>query len=176
MNLRRKKTSIDPARVYLGKALRPHGLQGEIKFHAFGCDVALLEELEFMYTDADSKPVQVEYIRGTDEEPILKISGIDSRDDAEAIKGTIYWVPPGTLPELEQDFYYESDILFSEAHDPDGNRLGRIDSVIETGECDVLVIRGSDGQEIMVPASREFVLEIKPDESIVVVNPPRISE
>lgn len=172
MTLRRKKTKVDPKKIYLGKVLRPHALKGEVKLSLFGCDPIMLEELECVNVDQSDRVLKIEYIRGTDLAPIVKFEGVDNREGSEALYGAVLWADPSRLPELEDDFFYEADFLYAQAQRPSGEVLGRIDQVIETGATDVLLIRTPQGEEILVPATREFVRDIRPDESIIVVVPP----
>ncbi len=172
MTLRRKKPKVDKNKIYLGKILRPHALKGEVKLSLFGCDPIMLEELETVYLESSGQALQIDFIRGTDLSPIVKFVGVDGRDASDALQGEIIWAKPEQLPNLDEEFVYEADFLYAQAQRSDGEVLGRIDQVIETGATDVLLIRSSDGQEILVPATQEFVKEIRRDESVIVVEPP----
>lgn len=172
MTLRRRKSKVDLEKIYLGKILRPHALKGEVKLSLFGCDPIMLEDLECVYIDGSDRVLKIEYIRGTDKAPIVKFEGVNDREGSDALYGLILWAEPSQLPDLEDDFFYEADFLYAQALLPSGEVLGRIDDVIETGATDVLLIRTSSGDEILVPATREFVHEIRREDSIIVVDPP----
>lgn len=171
MALRRKKKKYPKNRVYIGVISKPHGLQGEVKMKLFGSTPALVEQLGVFNVNDSGAVLELDYIRGSANTPIYKFSGVDSRDASEALIGAELWVHESALPELEDDAIYESDLLYCQAQSPEGDNLGRIDSIIETGECDVLVIRNSDGKELMVPALKEVVKEIRKDESLVIIKP-----
>ncbi|MDP8246377.1 MAG: ribosome maturation factor RimM [Candidatus Hinthialibacter antarcticus] len=174
MTLRRKKPKVDLQKIYLGRILRPHALKGEVKLSLFGCDPIMLEELECVYVDQSDRVLKIEYIRGTDKAPIVKFEGVNSREGSDALYGLVLWAEPGQLPDLEDDFFYEADFLYAQAQLPSGEVLGRIDQVIETGAIDVLLIRTSNGEEVLIPATREFVHEIRREDSIIVVDPPEL--
>lgn len=172
MGLRRRRPAIQPDRVYLGKVLKPHALRGEVKFAAFGCDPWLLETLKRVRLESSEGELEIEYVRGSIKAPIVKFKGVDDRDGSEALVGEVLWTHPTNLPNLDEDAYYESDILFSEVLDEAGERLGRVESIIETGECDVLVIRAANGEELLLPANREVVLEVRKADSVIVARVP----
>ncbi len=172
MGLRRKKVQFQPGRIYLGAIVKPHSLKGEVKFKPFGCDAFLLEEFETVHVDQNDRTLDVEYVRGSEKNPIVKFKTIDTRDDSEALKGFVLWIEEEKLPELEDDYYYESDFLYSRAQTVTGADLGRIEQIIETGECDVLVIRNSQGEERLLPANRQNVKEVRKKEALIIVDLP----
>lgn len=176
MTLRRKRKSVDPDKIYLGKISRPHALFGEVKLIPFGCDVVLLDHLETVYVDDREEPLTIEAIRGSDKTPIVKFKGVDNRNDSEALQGALIWTRREALPDLEDEFVYASDFLGAQALDSSGEDLGRVDDIIETGARDVLVIRKPGCDELLVPAIDEFIKEIRRDDNIIVVDPPRYED
>jgi len=171
MALRKKKKKYPKERVYIAVISKPHGLQGEVKMKLFGSTPALVEELGAFNVDDAERVLELDYIRGSANTPIYKFTGVDNRDACEELIGAELWVYESELPDLEDDAFYESDLLFCQAQTPEGENLGRIDSIIETGECDVLVIRGSDGKELMVPALKAVVKDIRKEEGLVIIQP-----
>ncbi|MBI1388644.1 MAG: 16S rRNA processing protein RimM [bacterium] len=177
MSLRRKKPKIDQERVYLGKLSKPHALQGELKFIPFGCSPVLLEVLETVYlegSETDVSELRVEYVRGTEKNPIIKFDGVDGRDQSEALSGAILWTKQELLPELNDGEIYESDLIGVQVINLDGGVIGRVESILETGAADVLVIRTPDGEEVMIPAAREHIVEFRRANQTLVVQPPKL--
>ncbi|RJP35510.1 MAG: 16S rRNA processing protein RimM [Candidatus Omnitrophota bacterium] len=171
MTLRRKKEFIRKDRIYLGKIIKPHSLQGEVKFNPFQCDPWLLATFATIHNEKDDTILDVEYVRGCEHAPIVKFKGIDDRPAAESLTGSILWIEESCLPELEENQFYESDFLFSQVRSTSGEMLGRIEEIIETGESDVLVIRDTKGKEILLPATLAVVKEIRKEESLIIVEP-----
>ncbi len=171
MGIRRRKPKVQKDRIYLGKISKPHGLAGEVKFIPFQCNPWLLEILGTVHNEKNDRTLEVEHVRGSEKSPIVKFKTIENRNDSEKLAGSIIWVHESVLPELEEDFYYESDFLFSQVVSVSGEYLGKIEDIIETSECDVLVIRDTKGNEIMLPASLEVVKEIRKEDSTIVVEP-----
>lgn len=171
MTLRRKNQPPDPDRIYLGKILKPHGLRGEVKYQPFGSPNELLEWVGPIHIDDSERLLTIEWIRGSDKNPILKFIDVASREQSEAIQGAVLWVEPGALPELDDGFVYESDILHCQVFDEAGNALGRVEEILETGEHDVIVIRGQ-GKETMLPLHEETLVEMRLSEQTLVVRPP----
>lgn len=176
MGLRKRRPAIQMDRVYLGRILKPHGLHGEVKFCPFGCDPWILETLGRIELESPDLSVEVEYVRGTEKAPIVKFKTIEDRDASETLNGAVVWIAESSLPELEEDAFYESDILFARVVTVSGEELGHVQVIIETGECDVLVVRNRNGKEWLLPANRAVIKEIRKSESTLVVEPPEYAE
>lgn len=153
----------------MGIITKPHGLKGEVKMKLLGCSPEFLEEFEEINIEDKDLTLKVEYIRGSDKIPIFKFDKINDRETADMMVGAELWVHESEMPDLEQDEFYESDFLYSQVQTEEGHVLGRIEEIIETGESDVLVIRDSSGNEILIPAILDVIKEVKKKESIIVV-------
>jgi len=98
----------------------------------------------------------------------LKLSRIDTRDQATALKGQAVMVDRQDLPELGADEYYDFELVGNSVVTTDGKELGVITEVVPTGANDVYVVIGESG-EILVPATRGAVLSIDRDSGRVTV-------
>ena len=171
MGLRRHNESIHEDRVYLGRITKPHALSGEVKFQPFGCDPRLLETLGRVRVEKPDRLLEVEYVRGSQETPIVKFKQVDDRNASENISGFVLWVEEKELPKLDAEDYYESDLLYSRVLTVAGEDLGQLEAIMETGACDVLVVRNSGGEERLLPACREVVKAIRKQEKVIIVDP-----
>ncbi len=172
MALRRRKPKIHEDRVYLGRIVKPHALKGELKFLPFGISALSLESFGTLKLEPSDREYEIEYVRGSEKAPILKLKTVDTRTGSEELCGSLIWIEDNALPDLKDDAFYESDIIYSQAVNVAGDVLGRVEDIIETGECDVLAIRDGTGRELLIPANRENVKEIRREENTIVVDPP----
>lgn len=90
---------------------------------------------------------------------ILKLRGIDTREDAEGLAGVELEVPTEDVPPLPDGSYYHFQILDMEVWTSAGELLGIVVDILITGSNDVYVVRGGD-REILVPALEDVVLEV----------------
>ncbi len=101
---------------------------------------------------------RVEGSRAYRDRLVLKLEGVDDSTTAGSLRGLVAWAPGEEVPRLPEGEFYQQRLLGLEViEDRDGRRLGRIEDVIETGEVDVLVVRGH-GREVLVPLAREFLV------------------
>lgn len=89
----------------------------------------------------------------------LKLSGIETRDEAAALRGAHLEVPAGSLPALPKGEYYHFQVIGLTVRDSEGRNLGRVAEVLSTLSNDVYVIRGPAG-ELLIPALDDIVLGV----------------
>lgn len=80
---------------------------------------------------------------------IAQIDGITDRDEAVALMGWDVHIRHEDLPAPEEGEYYWTDLIGLDVENLEGFQLGKVDSLIETGANDVLVVKGE--RELAVP-------------------------
>jgi len=90
---------------------------------------------------------------------LLELEGVESRAEAEALRGALLEVPEGELPALAEGQYYRFQIMGMDVVDRAGRPLGRIEEVLDTGANDVYVVRDAEG-DLLLPATDAVVKEV----------------
>jgi 16S rRNA processing protein RimM len=88
--------------------------------------------------------------------PILRLAGIDTRTAIEALRGQPLEVPTELVPEPEEDAFWVFDLVGCEV-EMDGRVLGVVREVLERPANDVLVVDVVDGDDLLVPFTRDAV-------------------
>jgi len=100
---------------------------------------------------------------------IARLEGVDDRDQAAALIGAEFGVDREALPEAEDGQYYWSDLIGMTVVHCDGTVLGTIESMLETGAHDVMVVKGE--MERLIPfAMNEVVSNVDMQERRVDVD------
>src|SRR4029077_698428 len=76
---------------------------------------------------------------------VARLTGVSTREGAEALKGVEIFARRDELPPPNEDEFYYDDLVGLEAVDVDGTRLGRVVSLMNHGAGDVLEIAPVDG-------------------------------
>jgi 16S rRNA processing protein RimM len=79
-----------------------------------------------------------------------KLSGIEDRDQAQALRGAQVCVPRSELPQRDDKDFYRADLIGCEVVNLAGVRLGTVQHFVETPAQVLMVVRGE--QEYWVPA------------------------
>ena len=141
----------------MGRVAAPFGVKGWIKVQPYSEDPGTLMDFESWRIGRGEarKDFTVEAIQDHGTALIAKLAGVDDRDAAYALRGQEVSVPRGALPEPEENEYYWSDLIGLTAVTSEGIALGKVDSLMETGAHDVLVVKGT--REHLIPFVAAFV-------------------
>jgi 16S rRNA processing protein RimM len=80
---------------------------------------------------------------------IARLEGIEDRSQAEALTGCRILIDPAQLPRLPAGDYYWSDLIGLKVETLQGEPLGVVASMLETGADDVMVLSGD--RERLIP-------------------------
>lgn len=163
VSLNKNKQKGDCMLEYLtiGQIVNTHGVQGEVKVYPLTDDIKRFDKLKELYIENKGElkkyPVQsVKYLKNT---VVMKLKGIDTMNDAEKLRQLYVKVGRWDAVSLPKDTFFICDLVDSEVYDIEGNRLGILKDVLQTGSNDVYVVK-TDGKEILIPALKTVVKEI----------------
>lgn len=160
----------DAGRLLLGVVTGPHGVRGQVRIKSFTAEPADIAAYGPLLL-ADGRRVTVSLSGRAKGVVLARLSGIDDRTAAEALKGAELWLERAALPAPEDDeTFYHADLIGLVAVDGAGRELGRVAAVHDFGAGDVLEIHG-DG-ELMVPFTRAAVPQVDVAGGRLVVAPP----
>jgi len=100
---------------------------------------------------------------------LAKLEGVEDRTQADELTGCRIFINPQLLPRLEAGEYYWSDLVGLAVETVQGEPLGVIASMMETGADDVMVLSGE--RERLIPfVIDQIVREIDLDKQRLVVD------
>lgn len=149
--------------VVLGKIFSVHGIRGEVKVYSYTDPLDNLLDYRHWTLTRDGEVRQVELASGRLHGKALtaKIKGLDDRDEARGYTGFFICVPRSQLPALQDDEFYWYQLEGLKVINQDGQLLGTVDHLLETGANDVLVVKpcaGSvDDRERLLPYTEQCV-------------------
>lgn len=152
--------------IAVGRILTPWGLQGDLKI------VSLTDFPERFAPDsqlyAGERTLTVERSRVQGDRVVVKFVGVNTRTQAETLKGILLEIPEDAVTPLPPGEYYRFQLVGLGAWSSDGEQLGTIVEVLTTGSNDVFVIQGND-REILVPDLKDIIQEIDIENSRMVI-------
>ncbi len=188
-----KRTDFFAGRVIIGKIQGPHGIQGMLRLYALTDFPERFEEMKTMTVQfapsaaprqpgirKPKEPVvytvrSVAYYEGRKggNTFLLDLEGVDSREDAEALKGAFVTIAPEERAALAEDEYWVDDVLgMAVQNADDGRELGTVEDVVVTGSNDVYAVRTPEGQLKMIPAVAEVIRAVDTASKIMKVSLP----
>ncbi|SIQ75381.1 ribosome maturation factor RimM [Aquipseudomonas alcaligenes] len=152
--------------IVLGKITSVHGVRGEVKIYSFTDPIDNLLGYPAWTLKRDGEVKQVELVSGRLQGKILvaKLKGLDDREVARTFAGFDICVPRALLPDLDDGEYYWHQLEGLKVIDLQGQLLGRLDHLLETGSNDVMVVKpcpGSlDDRERLLPYTEQCVQRV----------------
>ncbi|WP_068827997.1 ribosome maturation factor RimM [Pseudomonas sp. BMS12] len=149
--------------VVLGKITSVHGVRGEVKVYSFTDPIDNLLDYQRWTLKRDAEVRQMELVSGRLQGKVLvaKLKGLDDREVARTYAGFEICVPREQLPDLEDGEFYWYQLVGLKVIDMQGQLLGRLDHLLETGANDVMVVKpcaGSlDDRERLLPYTEQCV-------------------
>ena len=138
---------VDPGLTCVGAIAGGFGVQGEVRLKSFCADPAAIAGYAPLVTE-DGRSFGVRITRPIPGAFAARLTGVATREEAEALKGTRLYAPRDRLPPLGDDEYYHADLIGLAVVDTGGAPLGTVRAVLDHGAGDIL--------EIAAPATPTF--------------------
>lgn len=146
----------------IGKIVNTQGVKGEVRIIPSTFDInrfKLLERAELRRNGKpETKSLEIESVRYHKHFVIMKFKGIDDMNEGERLKGYTLIVSRENALPLEEDEFYTADLYGMEVVTDQGEFLGNISDIIETGANDVYVIELKGRKDILIPAIKQCIL------------------
>jgi 16S rRNA processing protein RimM len=155
--------------VAVGWVAAPWGVRGDLKVQPLTDFPERFQRGAALWVQG--RRIEVQRSRWSRGFVYLGLSGIDSRNVAEELRGALLEVPESDLTPLPEGQYYRFQVIGLEVRTPEGRSLGRVAEILSTGSNDVYVVRGGP-RELLIPAIEDVVKEVDVEGGRLVVEPP----
>jgi 16S rRNA processing protein RimM len=153
--------------VIVGRILGVHGLSGGVR-------VGVMSDVSHRFDVGQSLMVQgksysiTSSTRTPNGQAILKFQGVDSSVAARALLGEPVTISEVSVPPLPEGEYFHFQLVGMRVFTEEGEYLGRVREILETGSNDVYVVSGESG-EVLIPALADVIQEVQVSEGVMVV-------
>ncbi|MCA9901392.1 MAG: 16S rRNA processing protein RimM [Ardenticatenaceae bacterium] len=146
--------------IVIGQITKPHGVRGEVRVKPHTDEPERFSWLEQVYVGAeDPRPMAVEQARVHQGMVLLKLTAVSTRAAAESLRGEWLLVPEDEALPLEEGEYFLFELEGLTVVTTDGETLGTLTGIIETGANNVFVVQGDRG-ELLLPDIDDVVQDI----------------
>lgn len=150
----------EPVFLVVGKIHRPFGLRGEL---LMGIQTDFPERLQprvTVYVGDDHVPLDIHAIR--EHGRLLRISfdGLTNPEEAGEYRNQFVYVRADDRPQLPEGEFYHHQLIGLHVVSDEGDILGILTKIIETGANDVYVVRSENDREVLLPAIESVILDI----------------
>lgn len=168
---------MKPRYLLLGEILRPHGVQGELRMRILTDHPERITQLGKIYIGSDPNTAEatsyrVQHMRPHQGYGLLKLQGVDDRNQADLFRELFVMVALEDAVPLEEGEYYLYQLIGLNVQTEDGQLLGTLTDVLETGANDVYIVNSPQYGEVLIPVSNETIIKMDVDAGIVTVRLP----
>ena len=148
--------------LQVGVITSTHGVRGEVKVFPTTDDVTRFKKLKKLILDTGKEYLELEVagVKFFKNMVILKFKDFDNINDVEKYRQKALYVTRENAVKLKKDEYFIADLIGLSVQTDEGETLGKMTDVIQTGANDVYVVQTAEGEEILVPAIKECIREV----------------
>lgn len=154
-----------PEFITVGTVVNAHGIRGEVKVNPAGFDPAFISSFHTLYING--KETKVAAARVHKSTVLLTLPGVDTMDDALALKGRTVAIRRTDAHLPKGQFFDEELEGCAVVDDATGEELGRLDKVLSYPAHKVYQVRGGT-HEYLIPAVPDvFIVSADPDAEVI---------
>ena len=160
-------------KICVGAIAGAYGVNGEVRLKSFTAEPTALADYGPLSSEDGQKEFSITLTRPIKNGFAGRVSGVKTKEQADALKGVKLFVDRSKLPDLPDDEYYHSDLIGVEVFDTGGELLGRVKAVMNHGAADLLEIHGPGLKTtILLPFTLEVVPTVDLKAGKIVADPP----
>jgi 16S rRNA processing protein RimM len=172
----RSESSADDDLVVVGRVRRPTGIKGAVLVEVYSGDTG-----RFIVGDvviADGKEYEIVGTGKSGKSVKLTFAEINSIDKADHLRDLELSVPAESLPENPPGVYYHYEIIGIGVVTIDGQKLGTLNEILETGSNDVFIVsekraKGEkESPEILIPVLDGVIVEVNKETNTMTIDLP----
>lgn len=154
-----------------GKIVGTHGVRGEVRVDPWSDSPEFVKQLKHLYFDGGKVRVPLASSRVHKNQVLLKLEGVDTVEQADALRGKVLWLDREEV-QLPEGVVFQQDLIGLRAVDGiTGAVYGTLEEVLPTGANDVYRIRGAGGKEYLFPAVAHMIQKTDVERGVIELLP-----
>lgn len=156
----------------VGVITSTHGVRGEVKVFPTTDDMNRFKKLKKVLLDTgkEKMPLEIEHVKFFKNMVILKFKGLDNMNDVEMWRQKDLLITRDQAVELKPDENFIADLIGLTVVTDEGNILGTLTDVMQTGANDVYCVKTEQEKEILLPAIKDCILNVDLDKQKMLVH------
>lgn len=159
--------------ICVGAISGAFGVKGEVRLKSFTAEPTGIADYGPLVTEDGKQSFDVTLIRPVKSGFSARLSGVLTKEEADALRGTRLFAPRDRLPSLPDDEYYHADLIGMMVYDTGGAELGRVKAVLNHGAADLLEIQApGQSDTVLLPFTLAAVPTVDLASGRIVADPP----
>jgi 16S rRNA processing protein RimM len=168
--------------LLVGRVVKAHGITGEVVVEVHTDDPAdrFASGNTLRAKPSRGRGAEGSYVVATAREHggrlLVRFTGVDDRDGADALRGSLFVVDSDDLPPIDEaDTYYDHQLEGLRVRTTTGQDVGIVAEVLHTAAGELLAVHRADGdetREVLLPFVNAIVTSVSLDDRMVEIDPP----
>ena len=156
----------------IGQIVNTFGIKGMVKVNPFTDDISQFEKMNSILIDKKGSLVemQIEEVKYSKNQVLLKLKGIETIEEAEKYRNCYLKLPREKAKKLPEGTYFIADLIGVDVYTEEGNLLGKVEDIYNSGASDIYVIKNELGKQILLPATKEVIKQIDLEQEKIIVH------
>ena len=156
----------------IGQIVNTFGIKGMVKVKPFTDDIRRFDELKTVYVEKNSTQTEyeIEEVKYHKDMVLIKFKGIENPEDANLLRNYYLVVDRDEEEPLEEGTYYIVDMIGLDVYTDEGEKLGILDDVFNSGSSDIYVVKNELGKQILLPAIEDVIKNIDMEQRKMIVH------
>lgn len=164
---------MSEARICVGALVGSFGVKGEVRLKSFTSEPEAIADYAPLHDEAGKRVFEIEITRAIKNGFAARVSGVSTKEEADALRGVRLFAERSALPSLPDDEFYHADLIGLEVVDTGGKVLGHVSAVHNHGAGDLLEISGPGMKApALLPFTRAAVPTVDLAAGRIVADPP----
>ncbi len=148
--------------LQIGVITTTHGVRGEVKVLPTTDDPMRFKKIKQVILDTGKEQIELEVAgaRFFKNLVILKFKGIDNINDVEQYRQKSLYVTRENAVPLGENEYFIADLIGLKVVSDEGEELGTLSDVLQTGANDVYVVSKENTPDLLIPAIRDCIRQV----------------
>lgn len=160
-------------RICVGVVTGSFGVKGEARIKSFCAEPSTIADYGPLWSDDGKTQHKITITRPFKGGFAARLSGISTKEQADANRGLKLYADRTALPSLPDDEFYYSDLIGLEVFDTGGEKIGKINAVHDHGAGDLLEVSGPATKgSVLIPFSKEVVPTVDLASGRIITDPP----
>ena len=138
-------------------------MRGEVKVYPTTDDAMRFKKLDHVILDlgrGESRELKIRQVKFFKNMVILKFDGVDTMNEVEGWRQKDLLITRDQAVPLQEDEFFITDLIGLTVVTDEGDTLGTLTDVMETGANEVYIITSENHGEVLLPAIHECILDI----------------
>lgn len=159
--------------ICVGSIAGSYGVRGEVRLKSYCAVPEDIETYSPLTDENGAERYPLVLTRAIKNGFAARLGGVETKEQADAIKGLRLFAHRDQLPSLPDDEFYHTDLIGLEVYDTGGALLGRVKSVQNHGAADLLEVHGSGLKAtVLLPFTLATVPTVDLERGRIVADPP----